>query len=170
MQRRNSGRLFYVRYVCCPSRLVGCLLRLIAQDNSIRDKEKCAQMIHRACVALPWLTGKWALGCLARTRVKAPQRGHLNSITSARPLASSFPQRQHLISSSSFFCMTCNIVAPHATACYRACALRGANSRRILCGWWCVFPSVGPWSGCPQPGRWGRVQSPPPLPNADQTA
>ena len=32
------------------------------------------------------------------------------------------------------------------------------------------FPIRGAVVRLPQPGRWGRVQSPPPLPNADQTA
>lgn len=56
-------------------------------------------------------------GRSALTMVKAPQRGHLNSIILAWPLARSLPQWQHLISSQLSFCMVCNDVAPRATAC-----------------------------------------------------
>ena len=71
---------------------------------------------------------------MARRMVKAPQRGHLNSMTLACPLARSLPHWQHLISSRTSFRIMVKIVAPPRKSVYRAsCLARDDTDRRILC-------------------------------------
>ena len=47
--------------------------------------------------------------------------------------------------------------------CLRARGLTVSHKRRRTLRMICTY-HVGPWSGVSPPGRWGRVQSPPPLP------
>lgn len=70
---------------------------------------------------------------MARRMVKAPQRGHLNSMTLACPLARSLPHWQHLISSRTSFRIVVKSVAPPGKSVYRAfCLARDDTDRRIL--------------------------------------
>ena len=95
--------------------------------------------------------------------VNAPQRGHLNSISLAWPLARSLPQWQHLISSRISLCMMVKSVAPLSKCLYRAFV----SPRDNTTGGYLADrgPVFYPWGrgGLEQARRWGR-SAPPPLP------
>lgn len=104
---------------------------------------------------------------MARRMVKAPQRGHLNSMTLACPLARSLPHWQHLISSRTSFRIVVKSVAPPGKSVYRAfCLARDDTDRRILC----MRGLVLMWGrgGLVRPVGGGAI-SPPPLSEAYYT-